>query len=592
MNRLWILSLSLLLAGTALAQDDRYKGDASDSESSRDDSDPSAPSGDDHNSASVGDKDSMSQEDKSAATYSRKTLLYFAPDTVWDKPGWQVIQWFDAWRDRFPGGAWTLEGMNQLVGRAIGKATRLVRFDFVDIPYGLPPNQENLRAFSDYMKSAKEDKARAEADFNTRFKEFDVKGRDLERVMNSAFFYQPTLTRASVKRVLVCDKRERGTGDNQTIHVRQSFGRWRSVKARQLERRIQNGNIDRSTEIRVPGETDWMAADRWLQRRKSEREQYKKRMASWKKMGRKGKRPQQKNRCVKWHPEWKCNLAAKVDFHHLKHRPPYKAHFATLKASGSSQKRQLRSACRGAAGQIGRGVSQEMRGLEPFRLLAPIKSKVGDRVGFGLGKREGLRIDMGFYVAEYDERMKRQKIGYSRVRSIADNRPDQDGMRADVLSEAELISGRGDLGNQMLEDNRDNGGNFLVSIGLGGAGTGLTLGVAKSLGFAFNSAALSELWLVLEGGSMNYKGNGVGFGALGLKKRFHAGPLGFGVQGDIAAVGGPEGVTLPEGPMAGFWPGAHLFGEYFLGSGWGGVHARAGVQGGLLTTQVGVICNF
>ena len=285
MTKPLFIALSALLAGPALAQDSHYKEGGTEDASlpaaapaaAADPADPSAPTTD-HRDATTADKDAMSQEDKSAATYRRKTLLYFAPETVWDKPGWHVVRWFKFYGQKFPGGAWTLEAMNQMVGKAIGRATRMVRFDFVDMPYGVPPNQRNLKAFSDYMKASKMDKAKAEADFNVKYKEFDIKGRDLERVMNSAFFYQPTLTGASVKRVLVCDvpmnQRPRNDGSNQLIHVRSRFDSWRSVRASSLEQMISKGSVGRQTDVRVPGETDWMKAGKWLQKRKQERDRY------------------------------------------------------------------------------------------------------------------------------------------------------------------------------------------------------------------------------------------------------------------------------------------------------------------------------
>lgn len=613
MKKSLCLFLSLAVASGSFAQDSHYKeGAAASSETAPapsvppSETDPSAPKAD-HRDATTADKDAMSQEDKSAASYRRKTLLYFAPETVWDKPGWRVAIWFKHYRSKFPGGAWTLEAMNQMVGKAIGRATRMVRFDFVDMPYSVPPNQKNLKAFSDYMKASKMDKAKAEADFNVKYKEFDIKGRDLERVMNSAFFYQPTLTGASVKRVLVCDvqssKRPRNNGNNQIIHVRQAFDSWREVRAANLEGMINKGTVRRQAEVRVPGETDWMKAGNWLQKRNNERQRFKSQQEAyqkWQKNPQKGQRaprqPQYPARCMfppsgdkktsqqtrqrrPYHPEWKCNLSARVDFHHLRHTPPYKKGFAKLRASGSSQQRRLRDACRGAASSIGGGIKQSMRGLEPFRLLAPINSKVGDRLGFGLGSREGLRVDQGFYVAEYNAAMRRQKIGYSRVRQVANNKPGKDGMKRDVSSEAELIAGRGDLGHQMLEDHRDNGGNLLLA-----GGTGFTMGFAKSLGFVFNTSILSELWLVGDLG-MNYSSDlddFTGFGAFGLKKRWHSGALGFGVQMDLGVHNGSELVH----------PGGHVFADYFMGSGWAGIHARGGVQAGLLTGMAGLIFNY
>ena len=55
--------------------------------------------------------------------------------------------------------------LSEMVGQKVGRATRLKRFDFVDLPWGTRPTPNVLKMFSEYIKSAKEDKAKAEADY-------------------------------------------------------------------------------------------------------------------------------------------------------------------------------------------------------------------------------------------------------------------------------------------------------------------------------------------------------------------------------------------------------------------------------------------
>ena len=77
-------------------------------------------------------------------------------------------------------------------------------------------------------------------------------------------------------------------------------------------------------------------------------------------------------------------------------------------------------------------------------------------------------------------------------------------------------------------------------------------------------------------------GDFAGFGALGLKKRWHSGALGFGAQFDVGVNAGSEDLH----------PGTHIFADYFLGSGWAGIHGRAGLQAGLPTLMGGLIFNY
>ena len=76
---------------------------------------------------------------------------------------------------------------------------------------------------------------------------------------------------------------------------------------------------------------------------------------------------------------------------------------------------------------MGGNVSLKVRRIEEFRLKAPVIDvrKQQTELGFNLGNREGLRIDQGMYIVEYDQNNKRRKIGYSRVREVGNNTKNQ-----------------------------------------------------------------------------------------------------------------------------------------------------------------------
>ena len=87
-----------------------------------------------------------------------------------------------------------------MVDQSVGRATRLKRFDFVDLPWGTRPTPEVLKGFSEFIKANTESKAKADAEYLERYKAYDIKASDLERIRNSAYFYETELTKASIRR--------------------------------------------------------------------------------------------------------------------------------------------------------------------------------------------------------------------------------------------------------------------------------------------------------------------------------------------------------------------------------------------------------
>jgi hypothetical protein len=411
-------------------------------------------------------KDESTQANRSAEKYSRKTLLYFGAKPL----GFQM--WGLAALSG--GNIFTVRWLSEMVGQRVGQATRLKRFDFVDLPWGTRPTSKVLQMFSEFIKGAKEDKAKAEADYLERYKAYDIKASDLARIMNSAYFYETELTKARIERFAkkVCEK-------------------W-------VTKRVKVGKKYKSKKT--------------CAKYGKERE-----CVAW--SNRNGKRV-----CKKWKIKWRyrCRLAARTDFYHLKHRFPYSSKFASVRGSSKSEAKTPRAACESSARSVAGTISVRMRRIEEFRLKAPVIDvrKKNTELGFNLGNKEGLRIDQGMYIVEYDANNRRKKIGYSRVRQVGNNEKNRK-----ENSWAQRLTGRGSLGKQVLEDPSRG-----ASFAFGGGSFGY-LEFAGNMGYALNSAGLSETWFYFAGyGVQDSQQNQVSGGSLGIKKLWYTGRFGVGVR--------------------------------------------------------------
>lgn len=515
-----LVVLSLLVPALASAQDryksaDSVRGEAADNAAEmRSDAEqapaaPEAPAP----AASDRDKDAASQVDRSAEKYKRKTLLYFGAKPL----GFAMIG-LAALQGR---NVFTIRWLSEMVGQSVGRATRLKRFDFVDLPWGTRPTPQVLKGFSEFMKANTQDKAKADAEYLERYKAYDIKAVDLERIRNSAYFYETELTKAKIKRFAkkVClkevTKKVKVNGKWVTKKVCQKYGKERVC--------VQYKQVN-------------------------------------------GKRVCVKKK-IKW--QYKCTLGAKVDFYHLKHKFPYSTKFATVRGAANHTADKPRPACQSAANSVGGSVSLQMRRIEEFRLKAPVIDvrKKQTELGFNLGKREGLRIDQGMYIVEYNQDNKRKFIGYSRVREVGNNEKNKK-----ANSWAQRLTGKGSLGKQLVEDPSRG-----ASLALG-AGTYSQLEIATNLGYAFNSAGLSETWLY---GSFYLAADAdsdasLMAGALGIKKLFYSGRFGTGFR--LGAAGVDDG----SGGDPQFMPDAQAVLETMFG-GWGALQ----LQGGLSPVGVG-----
>jgi hypothetical protein len=222
---------------------------------------------------------------------------------------------------------------------------------------------------------------------------------------------------------------------------------------------------------------------------------------------------------------------------------------------------------------VGGAVSLKMRRIEEFRLKAPVIDvrKKQTELGFNLGKREGLRIDQGMYIVEYNQDNKRKFIGYSRVREVGNNEKNKK-----ANSWAQRLTGKGSLGKQLVEDPSRG-----ASLAFGG-GTYLQLEIATNLGYAFNSAGLSETWLY---GSLYAPMNAdLVAGALGIKKLFYSGRFGTGFR--LGA-----GADDNNGGDPQFRPDAQAVLETMFG-GWGALQLQGGLSPAGLGGSASLLFHF
>jgi hypothetical protein len=411
--------------------------------------------------AADANKDQATQVERSAEKYQRKTLLYFGAKPLG----------FKMWGLAALSGnsLFTVRWLSEMVGNKVGKATRLKRFDFVDLPWGTRPTLSVLRMFSEYINSAKENKAEAEAEYLERYKTFDIKASDLDRIMNSAYYYETELTKARIERF-----------------AKKVCYRWVTKK--------------------VKGKSQKSCAQ-WGKERVC--------VAYGRHNG--------KKKCRKYKTKWRfrCRLAARTDFYHLKHSHPFSSRFASVSAGAKHESDTPQHACKSAAGSVASAISLKMRRIEEFRLKAPVidMRKQRTELGFNLGSKEGLRIDQGMYIVEYDAQNQRKKIGYSRVRQVGNNTKNRK-----ANSWAQRLTGRGGLGKQLLED-PSHGASFSV-----GFGNNLNLNFAGNMGYIANSAGFSETWLYLSAYLPADGQSDIAYGALGVKKLWYTGRYGVGFR--------------------------------------------------------------
>jgi hypothetical protein len=93
---------------------------------------------------------------------------------------------------------------------------------------------------------------------------------------------------------------------------------------------------------------------------------------------------------------------------------------------------------------VARKINKETRKIKEFKLAAPIQSATFNSVWFPLTKKEGLKLDWGFEVLEFTEKGEEIKVGYVKIREIADGKVEKQS-RAQVITSKGLTFEGGEL---------------------------------------------------------------------------------------------------------------------------------------------------
>ena len=286
------------------------------------------------------------------------------------------------------------------IEQAIRSKIEIERFDYNEVKISSTQTIDQfIRELRDYVKRRAVDRAASESEFDTRFKEARVYADDVKRIMNSAYAYRVRVTQFSAEKY-VC-----------------------------------------STNVVIAAAS----------------------------------------RCVPGEAGMKAELNATVTFYHMNLLDDIKPGYSILKEiqvdsaeaffaypkpprSGSDRayKKQLSeykkalsgmhsytsaAATEKAAGDLGKGLSKEMKKMSVFQLLTPVTSASSDGVEFMLGKADGVGLDDTYDVNEFDAAGQIHHLGYVKVRKVGHAR----GTGAGTPSYAEKIKeSRGFVGGELL----------------------------------------------------------------------------------------------------------------------------------------------
>lgn len=126
---------------------------------------------------------------------------------------------------------------------------------------------------------------------------------------------------------------------------------------------------------------------------------------------------------------WVADVRVTVTFYSVDFNSGTAKEMAQISASGSGSETiggfstgggARASAIREAAGSAGFQLSKEVRKVDAFNLLTPVSAAGLNSVSFGLSKKEGLKLDQGFYVYDYLSTGGRERVGYVKVTRVGD----------------------------------------------------------------------------------------------------------------------------------------------------------------------------
>jgi hypothetical protein len=326
-------------------------------------------------------------KDESVATYERKSITYLETlDAAGAEP-----EVYDA------------------VVAAVRRNVELPRFDYNDVSRfrSLTP-AEAARLVKEYLDKIKLERAKEQAAFDVRFKDFTITGDDLRRIARSAYLYQPEITRGRTYK------------ERYTVY--------------------RNGMA--------------MTVERWV-----------------------------------------AEVGVRVTFYAVDFASGKADVMADLRASGRGSATvglspsPRRDAINEAAASAGAELNKLVRSVDAFNLLTPIATAGLNSVTFALSKKEGLKLDQGFYVYEYLTTGGRERMGYVKVTRVGDGEKVAD-------SEAQNITVSGGLRfdeGQLLQEHPQIGWAIRPEFGLKRfslhAGDGIGMHSASAGGFGGVTAA-------------------------------------------------------------------------------------------------------
>ncbi len=266
-----------------------------------------------------------------------------------------------------------------IIEKAIRRGIELKRFDYNAVALGnVYTIDQFIAELREYVEKRAVDRAAAEAEYEARFKRARVLASDVDRIMNSAYFY---LIKVVAFRVgpKVCpwdpiqakaQKCTPGTAGMQAM-VNATVTFWKADLGEggqppyyQLVKEVRHAPVKGFSSYEAPPKPPPDSAPDNIV------EQFRQMLAAY------------------------------------TARLPQLQHDARLKA------------VREAAGGLSMWLSKGMKKIPDFQLKTPVQSALSDGVEFMLGKDEGVRLDDTYDVTEFDAAGKKKIIGYVKVRKI------------------------------------------------------------------------------------------------------------------------------------------------------------------------------
>ncbi len=287
------------------------------------------------------DKEEKLSTDQTQQRYQRKSITYLG---MWIGPGARAdVEYLDA------------------VEKIIRKKIELPRFDYNAV---LLTDAFNIDAFvaslREYVKKRAFDRAAAEAEYEARFKSARVYFNDVDRIMNSAYFYQIKLSILSVARGKCPD----GKAEALLMGcIPGTEGMLARVDASAI---FYKANL---TEESAP--------------------------------------PYTLIKEVKHIPMLGFQELALEILANPEQLPQ------AMRAAGLTATQE-------AANALSEFLSKGMKQIPDFQLKTPVQAALSDGVEFMLGKNEGVRTDDTYDVTEFDAAGEKSLLGYVKVRKIGD----------------------------------------------------------------------------------------------------------------------------------------------------------------------------